>query len=89
VNRAARRHQEQEERAMRRRGQRRAKRLPRCPLCANEITERDVAKIEVEDQEVKVHKTCGERFEQAKVYQAAQKLAAGGLWLPGMEPDPE
>jgi transcription elongation factor Elf1 len=66
-----------------RQAQRRARRLPRCPLCGNEITEVDVVKIEVEGETVKVHKTCGERFDQAKLIKSAQRLQDSGIWLPG------
>jgi hypothetical protein len=83
VNRAQRRAQGQHAKAAQRQAKRRARRLPRCPLCHNEITEVDVAKIEAEGEEVKVHRTCAERYEQAKLIQAAQRLEESGFWLPG------
>jgi len=73
-------------RQQRRRAQRRAKavverkHMPRCPVCGNEMAERDRT-LDADGQ--LIHPGCIERLEVARQLAVQRRVQAGGLWLPG------
>jgi len=60
--------------------------LPRCPVCQNEVSENDRMPCEGPGGFTAIlHRACVDRLEQAKKIQAAERLEAAGVWLPGSE----